>query len=139
MRTATILIIILLTFVTGCTGQNQRIDPNEFLHQFQTSLEEQGLEVKFMEPSSSVDMQGLMPHQFSISHDGEDSDTVFIFFTDSIEQAKQALVKANFNISLLTKVGEYTKDNVIIIQFAHDGNLDKYRSQIDTAISSDEE
>ena len=139
MRTATILIILLLTFVLGCTGQNERIDPNEFLHQFQTSLEEQGLEVEVMEPSSSVDMQGLMPHQFSISHDGEDSAALFIFFADAIEQARQALVKANFTISLLTKVGEYTKDNVILIQFAYDGNLNKYRSQINTAISSDEE
>lgn len=139
MRTATIMIILLLTFVLGDTDQNHQFYPDDFLHQFQTSLEEQGLEVEVMEPSSSVDMQGLMPHQFSISHDGEDSDTLFIFFADSIEQARQALVKANFNISLLTKVGEYTKDNVIIIQFAHDGNLDKYRSQIDTAISSDEE
>ncbi|WP_186323334.1 hypothetical protein [Paenibacillus xylanexedens] len=139
MRTATTTIILLLTFVLGCTGQNERIDPNEFLHQFQTSLEEQGLEVEVMEPSSSVDMQGLIPHQFSISYNGEDSDTVFIFFTDSSEQARQALVKANFMISLITKVGEYQQDNVIIIQFAHDGNLDKYRSQIYSAISSDEE
>ncbi|WP_128100521.1 hypothetical protein [Paenibacillus sp. DCT19] len=139
MRIATIIIILLLTFVLGDTEQNHQIDPDDFLHQFQTSLEEQGLEVEVMEPSSSVDMQGLVPYQFSISHDGEDSDTVFVFFTDSIEQARQALVKANFTISLITKVGDYTKDNVIIIQFAHDGNLDKYRSQIYTAISSDEE
>ncbi|MDR6725589.1 hypothetical protein J2W91_004091 [Paenibacillus amylolyticus] len=139
MRTATILIIILLTFVIGCTGKNQRIDPNEFLQQFQTSLEEQGLKVETMEPPSSVDMQGLIPYQFSISYNGEEKDTVFIFFTDSIEQARQALAEANFMISTLTKVGEYQQDNVIIIQFAHDGNLDKYRSQIYTAISSDEE
>lgn len=138
MRIATITIILLLTFVRGCTDQNHRIDPEDFLHQFQTSLEQQGLKVEVTEPSFSADIHGLIPYEYSISLKGDRNDTVFIFFTDSMEQATKTLVEANFMVSLITKVGTYTKDNVILMQFAYDGNLNKYRSQIYTALSSNE-
>lgn len=130
MRNAIFISVLLLTFSIGCTGKESLIDQSDFLEQFKTSLKAQGFDVETMEPSSSVDMEGNVPFQYSISQNGKDNDIVFIYFFNSANQANQALKKASFTITSLTKIGKYQKNNIIVIHYALDGDLDKYKSHI---------
>ncbi|MCG7384438.1 hypothetical protein [Paenibacillus sp. ACRRY] len=138
MRSAIFVgVVVLLAICIGCRGHERLIVEDDFLEHFITSLEEQGLKVEPMEPSTSIDMQGKVPFQMSISQNGEDRDTVFVYFLNSVNQTKQALEQASFTITSLTKIGKYQKNNVIVIHYALDGNLGKYDSHIHEAINTD--
>ncbi|WP_454191044.1 hypothetical protein [Paenibacillus sp. Marseille-Q7038] len=126
MRKVNLLNILLLFFTIGCIAKGEGLDKNEFLESFETSLKSQGMEVRQVQPSSNAVIENVVPYKFNIKETGKEEDAILIYFFENSKQVENAVKSGEYTITTLTKVTEYTRENILVVHYAFDGSTDKY-------------
>jgi len=116
-------ISLLLMLLVGCQNEEKIFSEQEFTEQFKTVLLEKGLEVKEVESTGLINMQGKLPLVLEVSQNGKNPDSVYIFSFSSAKEAQESLEVAKFATATETPVDKYRNQNIVIIHYVDPPNI----------------
>ncbi|MBD3920639.1 hypothetical protein H8B09_17880 [Paenibacillus sp. PR3] len=132
-----ILSLIICTFVLalviGCT--KEEVSEESMLSRIETSLKAQGFTVVSEGRQSSDNLEQVYPYKYKIKQNEMNEDYLLIYIFSSKDLVNKGISNQHYNITTLTKFKNYINKNVLVVHFASEGNLDKYKQKLEEAIS----
>lgn len=76
----------------------------------------------------------VYPVKYTIKLDDQNEDFILVYVYKSADEARQATTDQHYTITTLTNFRNYINADLLLVHFATDGDLEKYKEQLDEGL-----